>query len=96
MLEQFAMIFAILRFVLRSTNIWLFYKFLFAIIFNNSFFLQAEIQPKTLNKGIIRIQFYCNAVTSKYVCMSEMHRVTTRWRPEIFASKMPGWNEQNW
>ena len=77
--STFAIVFVIFGFVFCIDSISLFYKFLFAIIFNN-LFLQAEVQPKSKHRN--------NQLTYQYyVCMSKMHQVTTRWRPKIFASK---------
>ena len=58
--STFAIVFVIFGFVFCIDSISLFYKFLFAIIFNN-LFLQAEVQPKSKHKN--------NQLTHQYYTM---------------------------
>ena len=51
--------------------------------------MQAEIQPKsTQRKNQLTYQYY--------VCVSKMHRVTTRWRLKISASKCQVEMSKSW
>ena len=58
--STFAIVFVIFGFVFCIDSISLFYKFLFAIIFNN-LFLQAEVQPKSKHRN--------NQLTYQYYAM---------------------------